>query len=453
MNLISTILIALVTLGILVTVHEWGHFFVARKNGVRVLKFSIGFGPSLYSWTGKSGTEYTLAAIPLGGFVKMAGEHDADENTDIAPDNERFDKKSVGQRFAIVAAGPIVNLLLAIVIFWGFALQGEVGVKPIIGSVDHSEVSINSGLEAGQEVVAIDGVKTATWSEVNRRLLKRLGDTGEIEFSVKYADGDSIYQQYVPITKYLGETESPDPLGDLGIQPWLPKATTEIAQVVKGGAAEKAGIQVGDTIVGMNNQPVVSWQSWAADIASMPGKTVELTVKRDGLELPIKATIASVTGDDGEKMGRLGVGATPPEWPKDMLSHTQYGFIEAGGVAVKRTWGTAAVMLNSVQKMIVGDISSKNLSGPITIAKVAADSAESGLRSWLGLLALLSISLGVLNLLPIPMLDGGHLFFYCIEAIKGSPVNAKVQGIALQFGMMLILGITLLAIFNDITRL
>jgi len=444
-------LYAIVTLGILVAIHEFGHFWVARRCGVKVLKFSIGFGPSLYSRVGRDGVEYSLSAIPLGGYVRMAGENGEEDGVEVAP-GEAFSTKPVLQRIAIVAAGPAINLLLAVLIFIGLGLRGEAGLAPIVGAPTDVASVASHALPEGVEIVAVDGEPVDTWRDVTMALLERAGDTGAVDFTVKYPESDIKYHSEIPINDYLAQGEIGNPLDALGIPVWMPKADFIVGRVLGDGAAAKAGVLLGDKILTTDGQQFDGFHPWARYIEKNPGKLIELELLREGrtLNLTVKPSPVEL---NGETVGRIGVALVPGKYPEHLIRRYHYSIGEAIGLGFVRTYETSMFILRSIGKMVIGDISSKNLSGPISIAKVASDSAESGIYSWLGVLALLSISLGVLNLLPIPMLDGGHLLFYLVELIKGSPVSEAIQQFSMKIGVVLVMLVTVMAIYNDILRL
>jgi regulator of sigma E protease len=451
MDMLYTIGITLATLAVLVAVHEYGHFWVARRCGVKVLRFSIGFGPSLLRWRDRQDTEYTISSIPLGGYVKMLDEREGEvpaEELDGA-----FNRKPVLQRIAVVSAGPLANFLLAILVYWGLFMAGESGYAPVIGEIEAGSVADVAGLEAGQEIVAIDGVETPTWQALSFQLLDRIGETGVISFAVKYPDSEMVYESEGRLDRWLVGDERPDLFGGLGIKMYTPDVPPIAGQVVAGGAAEAAGLRPGDKVLSADGVSMPLWMDWVDYVRARPGQAIDLEFQR-GMEL-ISVTIIPepVSDDGGETFGRVGMGVQMPEMPEELLRKFDRGPVEALGASLNRTADLTVFTLNSIKKMIQGLISPKNLSGPITIAKVASASAKSGLESYVSFLALLSVSLGVLNLLPIPVLDGGHLLFYFAELLAGRPVPEKIQMLGYQVGLFLVLGIMFLALYNDFSRL
>lgn len=450
MILVQTVLWFLVALAILVTVHEFGHFYVARRCGVKVLRFAIGFGPILLSWRDRHDTQYALAAIPLGGYVKMLDEREVE----VPPEqkHQSFNGKNVWQRIAIVAAGPVANFILAILLFWALMLPGVRGLVPIVGEVASGSVAEQAGLEPGQEILAVDGEPTPTWQALNQQLLRRLGESGTISFQVKYPDSSLQYMSEAQLNSWLRGVEEPDPVAGLGLTLDMPKMQALVGEVSPDSPAARAGLQKGDKIVAVQGEPVDGWRDWVEKVRARPGEALEMTVERDGGQETLTVTPERVEAE-GEVFGRVGVALQPQEWPESRVRNYQYGPVEAFVAGVDRTWETSGFVLLSVKKLLVGEISPKNLSGPITIAKVAGASADSGWKSFIGFVALLSIFLGVFNLLPIPVLDGGHLLYYFIEVIKGSPVSDKTQQLGFQVGLVMVVGLMMLAFYNDIMRL
>ena len=441
-------------MGILVTIHEWGHFYVARLCGVKVLRFSVGFGKILYSKNDKSGTEFAIAAIPLGGYVKMLDEREGEIDPKLR--HQAFNNKSVWQRMAIVVAGPAVNLIFAVFAYWILFVGGVNAVVPMIGGVAEGSVAQQIALPLGGEILAVDAQKINTWQDVNLALARRIGETGPLIFKVKGGEGQEQFQvrdYRIELKNWVIDLEQQSPLGGLGIIPLRPKVIPEIATVVADGRAQLAGLQVGDKVRAISGREIVLWQELVARVKESPEQLLVFDVERAGDRIEIPITPAQKTLESGVKIGFIGVAVAPPTWPEHMIRTNQLGVIEAVPAAFNNTWKMISLTLDSIGKMIEGIISVKNLSGPITIAKVATQSAQSGFEAYISFLAYLSISLGVLNLLPIPMLDGGHLFYYCIEAIKGKPVSERIQQFGMRIGMALLFSMMAIAMFNDVMRL
>ena len=440
----------LIALGVLVTFHEYGHFWVARRCGVKVLRFSVGFGSPLVRWHDRHGTEFVIAAIPLGGYVKMLDEREGDVPPALL--DQTFNRKTVKQRFAIVSAGPVANFLLALVFFWVLALLGSEQIRPVVGAVEVGSLAEEAGLVSGQEIIEVNGKPTSGWAEVNLQLIRRLGESGSLEMRVRNLDSSQEQSIQLQLNDWLRGAEDPDPIGSLGIRPWRPAIVPVVAQLDPEGPAQAAGVRLGDRLVSLDGEPLQEWQEVIDRVRVLPGKSALLEVEREGRYLELPLTLAA-RGEGDDLRGYLGAGVAGGEWPEEMLRTVSYGPLEAVAEGLRRTWSMSLLTLDSLKKMLFGELSVKNLSGPITIAKVAGASAQSGLGDFLNFLAYLSISLGILNLLPIPVLDGGHLLFYLVEWVRGRPLSDKVQGWGVQIGISLVIGVMLLALVNDIGRL
>jgi regulator of sigma E protease len=440
----------LVALGVLVTIHEYGHFWVARRCGVKVLRFSVGFGSPLLRWHDRQGTEFVVAAIPLGGYVKMLDEREGDVPPELL--DQSFNRKSVQQRIAIVAAGPVANFLLALLFFWVLAMLGSQQVRPVIGAVEAGSLAQAAGLQAGQEIVAINGKPTTGWAAVNLQLVTRLGETGQLDVAVREPGSSVDSLRRIELDNWLRGADEPDPIASLGIRPWRPVLEPVLAQLDPKGPAFAAGLKEGDRLLALNGQALADWQQLVDQVRGLPGKSITLQIERQGQQLNVPLTLAA-RGEGQALTGYMGAGVAGGEWPPSMLREVRFGPLEAVVEGAKNTWAMSVLTLNSLKKMLFGELSVKNLSGPITIAKVAGASAESGLSDFLKFLAYLSISLGVLNLLPIPVLDGGHLLFYLVEWVRGRPLSERVQGWGMQIGISLVIGVMLLALVNDLSRL
>ena len=451
MELLKTIVVTLLTLGVLVTIHEFGHFWVARRCGVRVLRFSIGFGQALWRRRGRDGTEYVVAAIPLGGYVKMLDEREGEVPAALL--DQAFNRKPVQQRLAIVAAGPIANFLLAIAVYWLLFMGGITGVAPLIGEIKPQSLAETAGLEAGQEIVAVDGKPTPTREALHLQLMQRIGESGPLHLSVKYPDSDVVYESTVELQHWLADEEAPDAARGLGIEFWYPPVQAVIAEVVPDSPAERAGLKPDDRLIAVDDQRVGDWGQWVDYVRARPGQSVEVTVQRDGATQKVALVPARLLDDDGKPYGQVGVAVKPPQWPDHLLREFSYSPIGALGEAIQRTGSMSLFFLESVKKMVLGEMSPKNLSGPVTIAKVASASASAGWEAYVGVLALLSISLGVLNLLPIPVLDGGHILYGLAEWVRGKPLSERIQLLGYQIGLFVIVGVMLLALYNDLMRL
>lgn len=460
LDVLISVIALLVTLGILVTIHEFGHFWVARRCGVRVIRFSIGFGKAVKTWIGKDGVEYVIAPIPLGGYVKMLGQEDTTvSGSDHLPDSQRqysFAYKPLWQRMAIVAAGPIANFLLAIFVFWLINISyGISGIAPVVSNVIEGSVAETAGLRAGDEILAVDGEETIIWQQVTLQLLARLGETGDITLTVDPADSSRARDVQVPIDAWMGAETTPNPVRNLGIIQF--EIPADIAGIVPGGAAEAADLREGDKIISVDGRSIRGWTHWVEVIRASPELTLNVVVQRGGINTDLSIRPETATLDDGTVIGSIGAyvqETTLAELlPPEMQRQVDYNVLSAIQPALLETWNKSIFVLDSVKKMVVGLISIKNINGPITIAQVAGETVTYGFDVYLGFLALLSISLGVLNLLPIPVLDGGHLLYYTIEAVIRRPVPERIQAWGLQLGLLLISGIMVLAMYNDVNRL
>ncbi|WPN75857.1 sigma E protease regulator RseP [Pseudomonas germanica] len=440
----------LIALGVLVTFHEFGHFWVARRCGVKVLRFSVGFGMPLLRWHDKQGTEFVIAAIPLGGYVKMLDEREGEVPVDQL--DQSFNRKSVRQRIAIVAAGPIANFLLALVFFWVLAMLGSEQIRPVIGAVESGSIAASAGLNAGQEIVAVDGEPTTGWAAVNLQLVRRLGESGSLQLLVREQGTTVDSPRELKLDNWLKGADEPDPIRSLGIRPWRPALPPVLAELDPKGPAQAAGLKTGDRLLALDGQMLNDWQQVVDTVRTRPDTKIMLRIERDNAQIDVPVTLAA-RGESKSPSGYLGVGVKAVDWPPEMIREVSYGPLAAIGEGARRTWTMSILTLDSLKKMLFGELSVKNLSGPITIAKVAGASAQSGVADFLNFLAYLSISLGVLNLLPIPVLDGGHLLFYLIEWARGRPLSDRVQGWGIQIGISLVVGVMLLALVNDLGRL
>jgi len=457
---IVSVLALIVTLGILVTIHEFGHFWVARRCGVKVLRFSIGMGKAVKSWIGRDGVEYVIAPIPLGGYVKMLGQEDiAVADTKEIPTSQQhlcFAYKPLWQRMAIVAAGPIANFLLAIFIYWLINISyGINGIAPVINGISENSSADQAGLQVGDEIIAVDSEETIIWQQVSLQMLNRLGETGELVVTVNPYDSSTSRDITIPIQAWLRSDVEPDPVTDLGIVRL--EIPARIAEVVTGGRAERDGLRAGDEIISVNGESILGWSHWVAVIRSNPELALDVIVKRGESEAGLEIRPELVRLSNGTAIGRIGASvqetALSEILDSEMQRHISFNAFTAIQPALQETWNNSVFVLDSIKKMVIGLISVRNINGPITIAQVAGETASYGLEVYLGFLALLSICLGVFNLLPIPVLDGGHLFYYTVEAIMGRPVPERVQTWGLQLGLSLIFGIMILAIYNDVNRL
>ncbi|MEM7419297.1 MAG: sigma E protease regulator RseP [Pseudomonadota bacterium] len=438
----------IIALGILVAVHEWGHFYVARKCGVQVERFSIGFGKPIWRKLSKSGTEYVIAMIPLGGYVRMLDGRIDDVPPHLA--DKAFNNKPVLQRMAVIAAGPGVNFIFAFFALWLMYLVGLQTVKPVVKSVEPDSIAAMAGMQNGDEIIKIGSRATPDWEAVNFELVSNIGDE-KAQITVKNSAGVEKELTFT-LTSWNFDPDSESPLSSLGLTPFRPDPTLKVGFVGEGSAAQQAGLKIGDTLIAMNGNKLSSWNGLVDVVVDSPGERVALEIERDGQTQILHATIARRDTPQGQS-GYLGVSPTFEPWPEGYVFTHQYGIIEAIGRALDKTWRLMTLSVDMIGKLITGDVSVKNLNGPISIAQGAGTSAEYGLAYFLSFLALISVNLGIINLLPLPMLDGGHLMFFTVEWITGKPVPEAVQEWGYRIGGVLLFMIMGIAIFNDIARI
>jgi len=444
-----TVLYFIIAISVLVVIHEYGHFWVARRCGVKVIRFSVGFGKPFWSFRDRHGTEFSVAPIPLGGYVKMVDEREGDVPPELL--DQAFTQKPAWQRIAIASAGPLANFIFAFIAYWFIAVAGTTGVAPVVGELKADGPAEMAGVHTGDEIIAINGEEVSTWQEVNWELVGYIGEDTELNIRLLSESGGQREVQ-IPVYSWLADQDTPDPMTALGVEPRRLQLDPVMGTIEPGGAAERAGMQLGDRILAVDGRAVNSWAEWVEEIKVAANKPLSVLVERNGQETTLNLTPAA-KDRDGEQIGYVGTAPVIPEVPESWLRTSHAGFFQGIWIGLSKTSDYIVFTLESLWKMIAGDVSVKNLSGPITIAKVAGASASGGLESFISFLALLSVSLGVLNLLPVPMLDGGHIVFYLAEMIRGKPLPDKVQDVAVRFGLMLIMSLMLVAFYNDISRL
>ena len=453
MSLMFTVVSFIVAIGVLVTVHEFGHFWVARKLGVRVLRFSVGFGRSLWSRVAADGTEYVIAAIPLGGYVKMLDEREGP--VDEAEAHRAFNRQSLPVRTAIVAAGPIFNFIFAIFAYWLVFTLGVSGLKSTIGSVDEGSIAEASGLRAGQQIVAVDGTDTPTWVGVIQQVLGGVLKDPQVPMAVRRAEAPSSPVRALKLdlgAVAIDDLTSGGFFDTIGLRPARPQFAPIVDVISPGGAAEAAGLKSGDRVLSVDGEPMESWTAWVRRIQASPGKALSVRVDRDRATRVVIVTPATKE-QDGRTYGFIGASRAPDQALVDSYFVTErYGPLESFTRATDKTWEVSMLTLRMFWKMLRLEVSVENLSGPISIAQYAGDSARSGPSRFLEFLAIVSISLGILNLLPVPILDGGHLLYFAVEAVKGSPMSDQSQYVAQHVGLVLLVGLMGLAFYNDVVR-
>lgn len=452
MDLLFTIGSFVVALGILIAVHEFGHFWVARRVGVRVLKFSIGFGRPLLRWRPRpDDTEYVLALIPLGGYVKMLDERE--EEVPEALLDKAFNRQPLWKRSAIVVAGPVFNLIFAVLAYWGIFMAGDTGLKPVVGTVEPHSVAAEAGFKPGDELISIDGRPARSWETAVFAVTLEGMDGTDLVVRVHDADGKEV-ARVIPGDAVARIADEPNLLDRLGLEPSRPAIPAVIGEIIPGEPAEQAGLEVGDRILAAAGKPIDSWDDWVKAVRDRPNQTMSLEVERDGQVLHGLSITPRALDSDGQEVGRIGAGVSvPDDLMAGYLVKVRYGPVEAMTHAMDKTVEMSGLMLRVMGRMLIGEASVRNLSGPITIAEAAGRTASYGLDSFVKFLAVVSISLGVLNLMPIPVLDGGHLLYFFVEWVKGSPLSEQAQMQGQKVGFVLLAALMTLAFYVDISRL
>ena len=451
MNLLHTIAAFVIALGALVIVHEYGHYLIARLCGIKVLRFSIGFGFPLWKRRfGRDQTEWVVAAVPLGGYVKMLDEREGE----VAPQelDRAFNRQSVWRRYAVVIAGPLANFLLAILLYWLLFMHGVQEARPIVDLPPPNTPAASAGFVRGEIIRAVNGEPVASWSDVRWRMLQLALERQQVKVEVINRN-NQLNWRTLDLSRFDAEQLEGDTLALVGLRLFRPEIKPVIGQVVSGSVAEQAGLQPGDQIVAADGQTIASWNELVQLVRSHPGRELRLAYQR-GNERRELVLVPETVQQDGSAVGRIGAGAQLDQQALDgLVTVVRYGAASALTKAMQKTWDTSVFSLRMLGRMLVGQVSWKNLSGPVTIADYAGQSAQLGLVAYLNFLALISISLGVLNLLPIPLLDGGHLMYYTIEICKGSPVSDRIMEIGQKLGLTLLLVLMAFAFYNDINRL
>jgi regulator of sigma E protease len=448
---VLTLLAFLVTLGILVVVHEYGHFQAARWCGVKVLRFAVGFGKPLYTRTfGEDRTEFVIAVFPLGGYVKMLDEREAPVPE---PEQERaFNRQPVWKRIAIVAAGPLSNLLLAIVIYWVLFMSGITGMKPMMGEIPAATSAAQASMIPGEIITKVNGVAVQTWQDVRWALLRQALKNGTANIEAISARNETHLHR-LDLRGLNADDLEGDMLGKLGFNPVSPEIPARVGEVLKGGAAQRDGLMEGDNVVAVDGVPVAGWEVFVRQVRASAGKTLQLDVLRQGKNIKLRITPDSVR-ENGLTVGKIGAAYRMEEAElQKYMVEVRYPPFAAFTRAAGKTWDTSVFSLKMLGSMVMGQMSWKGISGPVTIASIAGQTAHLGWKAFAGFLALVSISLGVLNLLPVPVLDGGHLMYYIVEILKGSPVSERTMEIGQRVGLALLGLLMTIALYNDFNRI
>ena len=451
MSILFTLLSFIVAISILVAVHEYGHFIVAKKLGVKILRFSIGFGKPLWKKTfGKDKTEFVIATLPLGGYVKMLDKRETE--VEAHEEHREFTRQSVWTRIAIVVAGPAFNFLFAIFAYWLMFVVGVSGIKPVVGSIDADGLAKQAGLVSGYEIVSINSNKTPIWDVAVKNLIPAIVDRSQAVLELKDKNGNT-YTRTLDFSTTSGEIKVEQIFKQLGFKPWRPVIKPVVGMVVNNSPAENAGFKINDSVVSINNIVTPDWVDVVELVSSKPAEILQVVVLRDGKQKTLQV-IPETIERNGKTVGRLGLGhKSGASYPKEMRVTHGYSMFESIPRALSRTWDFSVLTLKMMGKIFTGEISVKNLSGPVSIARYAGYSASAGLARFLDFLAIVSISLGILNLLPIPILDGGHLTYYIIEVVRRKPVSEETQEFASRIGIVLLFALMSVALYNDLLRI
>ena len=455
-SILISLLSIIVLLGVIIGIHELGHFLAARKFNVHVIRFKIGFGKTLVSRFDKRGTEFSIGLLPLGGYVQMLGEDNPIQGKDSDPDNYSeeisYPQASLGARAIITAAGPIANFVLAVIAYFLIFMIGVKDLVPIVGAVNDDSLAMQAGIEVGDRIVSIDNKEVVSLKDLNTLLALRIGETGSILVNYKKPNSDLQYSESVNIENWLSSELDQSIISSFGILPFIPPI---VSSVQVGSPADKSGIESGDQIIRVGDNVIRTWYELVEEISSIPDKETSLTIKRNGTSFSVPASIGSVQDELGIKIGRIGITriSSNEEIPDEFLVITKKGPIESFALGIKETYNFTVLILDSIGKMITGSISAENIGGPIQIAVLSGTAAKAGLVSFISMIALLSINLGLVNLLPVPILDGGQLVLIAAEKIKGSPLSPGFVEFAYRIGLLLVIGLMAFAVFNDITRI
>lgn len=445
-----TLLSFLAALGVLVAIHEYGHYRVAKSLGVKILRFSVGFGPVIASFRrGPDNTEFALSAIPLGGYVKMLDERE--EEVPACDRHRAFNNQSVGVRSAIVVAGPLANFVLAIVAYWGMFLLGVSGPQPQVGRVVEGSPAALAGLQAGDQILAVEGKATRIWDNVVATTVDAILDARAVSLLVRTQEGDEreVRIDFSPYS--VDDLTRRDFFRRVGLEPRRAHVPADIGEIVPGGAADIGGLRTGDRIMRVDGMEITDWFDWVDAVRENPARALSVVVERGGRTVELTIT-PRAEESDGRLVGKVGAGGVQPKDTGEGIPFAteQYGPWDALREGASRTATTTLTTLKFLASLVTGDASLKHLTGPVSIARVAGASARLGLPRFLEFLGLMSVSLAVLNLLPIPLLDGGHLMYYLLESIMRRPLPERVQALGQQVGLVLLVGLMVIANYNDL---
>ncbi|HEU4644772.1 MAG TPA: RIP metalloprotease RseP [Burkholderiales bacterium] len=451
MTFLHTVVSFVIALGVLIVVHEYGHYLVARLCGVKVLRFSVGFGRALATWRlGPDRTEWVIAAIPFGGYVKMLDERESA----VAPAqaHRAFNRQSVLRRVLIVAAGPIFNFVFAIAVYAGLYMVGMPEARPVLAEAPAATLAKAAGVRAGDLVRAVEGSPIETWQELRWRVLQGALARERLRLQVVNERGQ-IDDLTLDLSGIATDEVQADVLERIGLKLFRPSLAPILGEIIGGSAAERAGLSAGDRVTHIDGQSIATWEALVREVRARPGEPAQLRIERSDLTMTLQVTPEAVSAG-GETIGRIGAGPLIPDaHAQRIFVQVRHGPLDSVARGAVKTWDISIFTLRMLGRMLLGEVSWKNLSGPVTIADYAGQSAQLGWMPFLTFLALISISLGVLNLLPIPPLDGGHLMFYGIEVLKGSPASERTVEFGHRVGIALLLVLMVFAFYNDLTRL
>lgn len=450
MHILISVVGIILTILFVVGTHEFGHFFVARLVGVKVLRFSIGFGKRLFGWRDSSGTEYVFALIPLGGYVQMLGE--GDDNYTAAEKHLAYNQQPYYKKFLIVLAGPLTNFICAFALYWLIFTLGFTTIKPVIGEISKPSIAQEAGMRSHEEIIGIDGKEVKTWTNVLFRILEHTGSNGSMMITTINPKNDKTSDHTLNLAKWNMDKLNPNPLASLGIEPYEPPLKMDIGYISKDSAAEKSGLELGDKLIAIDNKPVKDWEQVITTVQANPDKTMTFTIMRHSKKMDIPVTIGSKRSIFLKKSGVLGI-APFFKMPERLQQEVKYSPTAAIPRAATEVIDFTRFNLMLFGKMLTGKISLESLGGPITIFDTAGDSLNYGFLPFISFLAFLSISIGIINLFPIPGLDGGHLFIQTIEAIMRRAIPENVVLVMYRLGFLFIIFILIQALINDVLRL